>query len=375
MCKNSLFFNSDGNFRILQIADAQELHFVNPDTVKLIRLSIEKAKPDLVVFTGDQIYGLIPTFKGKTEEKVRHVIRKLLQPLEENNIPFAVTFGNHDAECGISNAKQMEIYMESPLCIGGSYANGRTTGLFSLPIYGKTDKIALNLYLFDTKGQNGIPSGVDAAQLEVYRQTRDTLKDKNDGCIPSLVFQHIPPIEIMEVIEEVPKRTKGAVEAYGNYADRFFKLPQKSLARGDFMGESPAVPKAQSGQVDALLEKGDVFGIYFGHDHINSFVLPYKGIALGYTQGTGFNVYGPGKKRGVRIFDIPEENPRNYTTHTLTFGELTKDHPINIPFELAMPLIPTSVLQVKKQLKTIVLPTVLACTTAVITAFAIAKCR
>ena len=43
---------------------------------------------------------------------------------------------------------------------------------------------------------------------------------------------------------------------------------------------------------------------------------------LCYTQGFGFNVYGPGRNRGVRIFDFDESNPRDFTTTTLTVEDL-----------------------------------------------------
>ncbi len=345
-------FRPDGHLRIMQIADTQELPIMNPDTVKLIRLAVQNAKPDLVVFTGDQIYGVIPLFKGETETKVRKIFKALTAPMEELGIPFIVAFGNHDNQCGISNAQQMQIYLESPMCAGGSYTDN-DTGLFSLPIKGTDGKIRFNIYLFDSNGEAepGAYNAIGQEQLQAYQTAREELKEKTGDYVPSLVFQHIPPWEVVNTIVRVPKGTKGAVEAFHAFKDQYFILPSEAVAQGGFMGESPAVPKTQSGQFDILAEKGDVFGIFFGHDHINSFVLPYKGIALGYTQGTGFNVYGPGRKRGVRIFDIDQNDPRAYTNYTLTFGELTNDKFHNPLFELIQPIMPTSVMQVKKLIK------------------------
>ena len=65
-----------------------------------------------------------------------------------------------------------------------------------------------------------------------------------------------------------------------------------------------------------------MLGIYVGHDHNNSFVVNHSGVDLGYTQGAGFNVYGPGKNRGVRIFELNEGDLKSYKTRTVTFGEL-----------------------------------------------------
>ena len=63
-----------------------------------------------------------------------------------------------------------------------------------------------------------------------------------------------------------------------------------------------------------------MLGVFVGHDHNNSFVADYKGIKLCYTQGAGFNVYGPGYDRGVRIIDLDENG--GFETKTVTFGEL-----------------------------------------------------
>ncbi len=59
-----------------------------------------------------------------------------------------------------------------------------------------------------------------------------------------------------------------------------------------FMKESPADPMENSGEFEAMTEKGDVKGIYFGHDHINSFNGKVNGVDLGYTQGAGFTARG-----------------------------------------------------------------------------------
>lgn len=51
-----LSFKGD-EFRIMQIADTQEGGKVSPDTLNLINTAIEREKPDLIVYSGDQIWG------------------------------------------------------------------------------------------------------------------------------------------------------------------------------------------------------------------------------------------------------------------------------------------------------------------------------
>ena len=58
-------FNKNGKFKIMQITDIQEIYNVTPDTLKLLENAVEKEKPDLVIYTGDQIKGYGVTYKGK----------------------------------------------------------------------------------------------------------------------------------------------------------------------------------------------------------------------------------------------------------------------------------------------------------------------
>ena len=92
--------------------------------------------------------------------------------------------------------------------------------------------------------------------------------------------------------------------------------------------EPPSIPDINNGEFDALHEKGDILGVFVGHDHKNSFVGRYKDMDLGFTQSAGFNVYGNRTKRGVRCFVLHENDPTHYDTYTRTYEELvgTKVH-------------------------------------------------
>lgn len=58
----TLRFNSDGTFRVLQMADIQDGPNVRKDTIRLIEAAIKKTHPNLIVFTGDQIRGYDPAY-------------------------------------------------------------------------------------------------------------------------------------------------------------------------------------------------------------------------------------------------------------------------------------------------------------------------
>lgn len=320
-----LRFNSDHKFKIMQIADTQEIPAVSPDTLSLINNALDREKPDLVIFTGDQIKGYSKKFK-KDPAIIESTIDILVEPIVKRNIPFMVTYGNHDAQCGIDNRGQYKFYAKYDNFISGDLRNSDDVGTADIQIYSSTeDKPVFELYIIDSHGKAKDGAGyapVDKKQIEWYVSRREQLKAENGGYLPSLVFQHIPVPEFFDVIKKVPKGTKGAVPAYGAHENEYFVLNDETIAEGGFMLESPASPDVNTGEFEAMSEKGDVLGIYVGHDHNNSFVVKYKGVDLGYTQGAGFNVYGPGENRGVRIFELDETAPREYKTHTATFKEL-----------------------------------------------------
>lgn len=320
-----LRFNSDHKFKIMQIADTQEIPAVSPDTLSLINNALDREKPDLVIFTGDQIKGYSKKFK-KDPAIIESTIDILVEPIAKRNIPFMVTYGNHDAQCGVDNRGQYKFYAKYDNFISGDLRNADDVGTADIQIYSSTeDKPVFELYIIDSHGKAKDGAGyapVDKKQIEWYVSRREQLKAENGDYLPSLVFQHIPVPEFFDVIKKVPKGTNGAVPAYGEHENEYFVLNDETIAEGGFMLESPASPDVNTGEFEAMSEKGDVLGIYVGHDHNNSFVVKYKGVDLGYTQGAGFNVYGPGENRGVRIFELYETAPREYKTHTATFKEL-----------------------------------------------------
>ena len=92
------------------------------------------------------------------------------------------------------------------------------------------------------------------------------------------------------------------------------------------MHESPCPPHYSNGEFDAMLQQGDVLAIAVGHDHINSFVVPYKGIDLISTPGISFHSYGD-EARGARVFVLDESNPTSYETSVHSYAEFYDNDP------------------------------------------------
>ena len=98
---NNFVFRPDGKFKVLQLTDT---HYVSGDPRSQRALDnvvemLEMEKPDLVIHTGDVIFGN-PAEKG---------FRELFQPLVDRNIPFAVAMGNHESDFDLNRAEAFEV--------------------------------------------------------------------------------------------------------------------------------------------------------------------------------------------------------------------------------------------------------------------------
>ncbi|KIM83051.1 hypothetical protein PILCRDRAFT_819843 [Piloderma croceum F 1598] len=117
-----LHFSHDGRFKILQVAD---LHFsiahtdckdslLSPCkdsdnlTSTLLGHILDEEKPDLVVFTGDQLNGQGTTWDTKS------VFAKFAVAVTERRIPWTAVFGNHDDEDGAFKDEQMKLLQALP---------------------------------------------------------------------------------------------------------------------------------------------------------------------------------------------------------------------------------------------------------------------
>ena len=123
------------------------------------------------------------------------------------------------------------------------------------------------------------------------------------------------------MLKQVKKTAKGAIRAFRTHKNEYYVLGD-TCRKGDMLLEPPSIPNENTGEFDAISEKGDVMAVFVGHDHKNSFVGRYKNVDLGFTQSSGFNVYGNRTKRGVRIIELDENKPGEYETYTRTFDEL-----------------------------------------------------
>lgn len=281
-------FNANGKFKILQLTDT---HYVsgNPKSErarKNVLEMLDKEKPDLVIHTGDVIYG----------KPAEASLREVLGLIADRKIPFLVTLGNHDGQFDLSRKAVFDVIKTIPYNknkgVEGLY--GDSNDLITLS--GSKDKaLRWAFYLFDSgnrislkgKGleQRGAYDYIHFDQIAWYRKHSLEFATQNGGKpLPSLAFFHIPVPEYAYAIHNDVRR----------------------VMKGNF-GEEPYPPMVNSGLWTSMREMGDVQATFVGHDHDNDYAMSWNETFLCYGRFSGCDtVYNDLKPSGARVIELTE---------------------------------------------------------------------
>ena len=317
-----LRFNKDGKLKIMQIADTQDVDIPREAMIKFMEKALDAEKPDLVVFTGDQLAG----GKIETAEGVYAGIKAILQPVVDRNIPFTVTFGNHDndGDCPVSRDEQFAYYQTFPGCLAyDAVPEMYGTGTHNLPIYASdSNEIKFNLWIVDSNDYDEVNGGYDYVhqdQIDWYEKTSKELEKKAGHLVPSIVFQHIIVPEVAELLVNAPTDAQTAV-SQDFYGRNKLLMLDPAKASGMLL-EFPCPSKTNSGQFASWKSRGDVIAASFGHDHINTFIGTVDGIDLIMCPGITFQSYGRYITRAMRVFELDENDPWHYDTHLYKYTD------------------------------------------------------
>lgn len=297
-----LQFNKNKTFKIVQFTD---MH-INADGVKsiaplhMLKEVIISEHPDLVVFTGDII----------TEKPIIKGWDKLLGIMENFNIPYAVVLGNHDDEQDKKRDSIASYVSKFPHSLmisktGNVFGNGN----YYLRIRGSEDTITKSiLWFFDSNAYSRDTSikgygWIDHTQISWYKQESAFLSVENHNApYPSLAFFHIPLPEYRTAFND------------------------NSLQRTGERKENECSPEYNSGMYAAMVERGDIFGVFCGHDHDNNYVVNYGGIALCYGRFSGGNNIYHHIECGVRVIELTEGDKKFTSWEHLENGDVINRH-------------------------------------------------
>ena len=242
---NTISVNDDEDIRILQLADTQISGL--GDSLKsfgFIKRIVEKAKPDIIVLTGDNIM----------DDSKQTMLKHYINFFDKFEIPWASVMGNHDYSVqAISMEKQCEMYEKGKYSLfeKGNVENSYGNYSYSLLRKGKA---FYTLIFMD----NAIE--INSKHIDWYSETiKNSASSSDDEFIPSMLFFHKP-----------------LRDTYFAYADAINFDKEVDGERR----EGVAYVYEDAGIFNRALELGSTRAMVYGHNHRNNFIVDYCGIKL-----------------------------------------------------------------------------------------------
>jgi len=316
--KHELRFGEDGEFKILVISDTHASGTsILPIAKKNIKILVDREQPDLVMFDGDNTWGVTK------EDNLKKCITDFTEYIESKQIPWGHVYGNHDEEGNnLKKEVQQEIYESFEYCVsmaGDEELSG--VGNYVLPVYAaKEDRVVFNVWALDSgnyltgeesamykpaattyQGYEGSSYAyIRPNQIQWYVNTSAAMEEYSGAKIPGLMVFHIP-----------------LQESYNAWVNRS-ALPHTGEKR-----EVVCASEINSGLFAAMAERGDIKAVVNGHDHVNDYMVEYGGIKLCYASTVGNNAYYDEDMLGGRVFVINEEDPFHVKTY-MSYVDETK---------------------------------------------------
>lgn len=297
---NDLFWNSEGKLKIVQLTDVHITDLDSDDrrTLALMRDILRAEQPDFVAITGDLVFG----------ERNLELLPEALAPVAEAGCPWAYVFGNHDTEWGASKEALFQKAREIPGC---RMEKGPVSGVgnYVLRLGEPGGKPDWALFFLDSQQYNSNPRVGGYGYIfpdQVAWYAREAEKLRTEGCPDALAFFHIALPEYNEVWDHYPC-----------LGDKF---------------EPVCCPKQNSGLFSAMLEAGQMRGVFVGHDHVNNYEGDLFGIKLCFGRGTGFHTYGrEGYPRGARVIELSRGESGFRSWFRLEGGAVVSPGPLHAP--------------------------------------------
>lgn len=289
--------------------DAWKTEHVEMCTYTPIRAVIERTKPDLIIITGDIVY-------GEFDDSGR-ALGGFIAFMESFGIPWAPVFGNHDNEAKIGVYAQCRMLEKAPHCLFRRSTTLTGNSNYSVGIF---DGAVLSrvLYMLDSNCCWGAADpeatrhhGMEDDQIAWMRDTADVLRAQNDRPIPGFACFHIPTEDYITAMVDAGYQTPDDEDG-GNYIidgtapasmiDAETPSPNTCEEGNPARVLSPAHP-GDTGYKNERMVRGrfqkphsadflaaDVDGVFMGHCH-KCQISVMGGDGIRYTHGVKSGTY------------------------------------------------------------------------------------
>ena len=262
-----------------------------------LRATVEEAKPDLIIMTGDNVYGEF--------DDAGTSYTKLVEVMESLQIPWAPVYGNHDNESKKGVEWQNALLADATYCLFNARHDIGGNGNYSIGV-AKNGELQRVVYMMDTNYCGGSSESDDLVKktLGFTDMQKDWILNLGlrvnavaGKTIPSIVGYHVQNHEVW----------LGAIAA--GYEDGLADLATIQYTLGKNVEAQPGDSGFKRERHNGYKEEGwleilqtiGADGTFFGHQHVNSLSVMYGGIRWTYGLKTGAYDASPAEQGGTLI--------------------------------------------------------------------------
>jgi hypothetical protein len=266
--------------------------------------AVERTCPDLIVLTGDNIYGEL--------DDSGTMWLALIEKMDSYGIPWCVVFGNHDNESGKGVTWQVEQLLQSEYCI---FKQGSVSGNSNYNLLIRQGGEAKYLlYMMDSNGcqtrplnpgEGMMPDNPDIDKIQQRAGFRNdqigwmttSAKEirRTFGEVPVLMFYHIPVNDIAQIIHRI-------------YPAAGTSLPFSPDKEGDFGKTYEVIVGADGGRFWKNAKSIGCTGMFVGHQHTVATSIDCDGIRVTYGLKTGTYDYHSEDLLGTTQITLDEDS-------------------------------------------------------------------
>ncbi len=295
------------------------------NVLRYIVKAVNDTKPDLILLTGDIIYGEF--------DDNGSAMMALINCMDSLQIPWAPVFGNHENESEMGVAWQCKQLENSPYCLFTRRNEIGGNGNYSIGI-AKNGQLQRVIFMMDSNGcarssnVNGTAVkstvGFTPAQRQWLRNTGLQINAAAGKTVPSFLGYHIP------TDEPLLGAIAAGYQSGEDSADIIYTIGVDNVAQP---GDSGYKGDAFNGYGDAellpILKEIGTDGVYLGHVHLISTSVMYEGIRWTFGLKTGTYDESP-EILGGTLITVKADNSFTVAQTQTTAKEIAEEYPNRI---------------------------------------------
>ncbi len=269
---NLLTLKENKEIKILQLSDIQISNFLFAGyAFDIVKTTIKKAKPDMIVLTGDNL----------TSDSDERLLKKYASFMDSFELPWALVYGNHDYEINVPIERQNELYESYKYSL---FKTGDITGYNGNYYYNikRGNDVVFSLMFMESKLE-----GFEEAQINWYEQVINSNTSTYGKVIDSMLFFHIPIKEL-----------QNAYDAY---------VANPEIGSG-VIHEELSLQTTNNNLFEKAVNLKSTKAFAFGHDHVNNLIIKYQDILFCYSLKTGRTTYYRRNMMGGNLYTINLDN-------------------------------------------------------------------